>query len=334
MHRRLLALLPKAQGHSCHVIAVFLDIRGFTSFAGANESTDAAAFLRTMYLRILREYFSDDVLFFKPTGDGLMIIVGHPDDADAFRFRINDVLRTAVRLVDEFDQIADEDVMVNFEVPTSLGIGVARGSVTVLRSGTTTLDYTGRCLNLAARLMDLARPAGVVFCDKFGSTLLDDKLTELFEPQKAYIKGIAEARPLDVYVTRQWTTVPASAVTPLTSPSWAFDTSIVQVTVDELRGMPANKYAVSLSEEPADLDQVFLRVERSIIDANGTETGRIHWMDIPATYDLQPHGAVAVARTADILQRLEPLKLDGSLALRLQAKYLRKPVVPSTGTAV
>ena len=66
-------------------------------------------------------------------------------------------------LVEAFGQITANDFMINFPVPQRLGVGVARGTATRLASGGQVLDYTGRCLNLAARLMDKARPYGVVF---------------------------------------------------------------------------------------------------------------------------------------------------------------------------
>jgi len=60
------------------VVVLFLDVRGFSSFAGSAESVEAALFLKKMYLRVLTDYFVDPD-FFKPTGDGLMLVYVHDE---------------------------------------------------------------------------------------------------------------------------------------------------------------------------------------------------------------------------------------------------------------
>ena len=58
MHRELKGLLPSAKGESRLVVVVFLDVRGFSSFAKIAESSEAALFLRSMYVKILVQLFS------------------------------------------------------------------------------------------------------------------------------------------------------------------------------------------------------------------------------------------------------------------------------------
>lgn len=151
--------MQDAEGFSDLVVVVFLDVRGFSTFAGMAESGEAALFLRRVYLNIVDEYFPDSA-FFKPTGDGL-VIVRHFDRSN-LGDEVTSAISTSLRLVEAFPHLTERDPMVNFEVPTSLGVGIARGAATRLASGDLTLDYSGRPLNLAARLMDLARPRGVV----------------------------------------------------------------------------------------------------------------------------------------------------------------------------
>ena len=50
--------------------------------------------------------------------------------------------------------------MITFELPPDIGIGVARGSATRISTQDGILDYSGRPLNLAARLVNFARPRG------------------------------------------------------------------------------------------------------------------------------------------------------------------------------
>jgi class 3 adenylate cyclase len=66
MHRDLKELLRTAEGESHRVVVVFLDVRGFSTFAKVAESSDSAEFLKSIYLKILEEYF-EDASFFKPT---------------------------------------------------------------------------------------------------------------------------------------------------------------------------------------------------------------------------------------------------------------------------
>lgn len=193
----MMEALHEAEGFSDLVLAVFLDVRGFSSFAGMAESSEAAIFLRRMYLNILDEYFPK-ATFFKPTGDGLMVI--RHFDRDSLREEVEIAVRSSLRLVTEFSTITSADPMVNFEVPGELGIGITRGAATRLASGDLTLDYSGRPLNLAARLMDLARPSGVVFDGRLIKGLeVDPDLLSEFTNDRVYVKGIADVAPLEVY---------------------------------------------------------------------------------------------------------------------------------------
>ena len=59
LHEQLRDLLQSAHAESCQVVATFLDIRGFSSFAVKGESFDAALYLRAVYEKILSRYFTD-----------------------------------------------------------------------------------------------------------------------------------------------------------------------------------------------------------------------------------------------------------------------------------
>jgi class 3 adenylate cyclase len=166
MHKDLRELLHSAEGRSRHVVVIFLDVRGFSSFAKIAESSDAAEFLRSVYTQILDDYFPEPE-FFKLTGDGMLILYRY--NRDTLTDVTNQAVETSLRLVKEFSTLCDTDPMVNFDVPGELGIGVARGAATALISGDKILDYSGRPLNLAARLMDLARPAGEYLTTGFES---------------------------------------------------------------------------------------------------------------------------------------------------------------------
>lgn len=170
MDRQLRALLPSAMGESQFVIAVNLDIRGFSSFSQRVESVEAAVFLRRVYIKMLEEYYPN-ATFFKLTGDGLLMVFSYADD-NSLKAVVASVFESSFRLVDDFGTLTASDPMVNFEVPDRVGLGIARGAASRIYAGKKTLDYSGRVLNLASRLMNLARPTGIVVDGAFDATLL------------------------------------------------------------------------------------------------------------------------------------------------------------------
>jgi class 3 adenylate cyclase len=164
MHRDLAALLPKATGVSEFVIALNVDIRGFSSFAKLAESSEAALFLKKVYLKLITEYF-EDASFFKPTGDGLLIVQAFEEEE--LQQMVTGMVTKCLSVVTAFPHLLDGDPMINFDVPRKIGIGLTRGAATRLVSNDKILDYSGRPLNLASRLMDLARPSGIVMDKAF-----------------------------------------------------------------------------------------------------------------------------------------------------------------------
>lgn len=203
MHRRLKKLLHAAEGKSQFVVAVFLDVRGFSAWM--TDSSKSAVYLKSIYTKILDDYFAE-ADFFKPTGDGLLVVLDH--DEASLESTVQAAVSRGISLVEDFVTLTDGDRMVNFDVPTKLGVGVARGSATRLISGRETLDYSGEPLNLAARLMDLARPSGVVFDASLGIELLDKGTAARFVEEEVYVKGISEDAPMSVYALRDRVVIP------------------------------------------------------------------------------------------------------------------------------
>jgi hypothetical protein len=98
--------------------------------------------------------------------------------------------------------------MVNFDVPVSIGIGLARGPATRLESEGKILDYSGNTLNLGARLMDLARPKGIVVDSSVGKKLLERAVGKAFLETDVYLQGVAETEPVTVYYDAKFTQIP------------------------------------------------------------------------------------------------------------------------------
>lgn len=198
MHREFRELLEKATGASELVVAVNVDIRGFSSFSKTVDSLQAALFIKRVYMKLIDEYFSNRS-FFKPTGDGLLIII--PYNEENLEDVLNKTIISCLNVVVNFSSFCSSDPLINFNVPGKVGIGLSRGSACRLFSEDKTLDYSGSVLNIASRLMDLARPSGIVFDANLGIELLQDEVIKKFEEDDAFIKGISEGEPIDIYRT-------------------------------------------------------------------------------------------------------------------------------------
>ena len=216
MHREFLKLLEEATGVSEFVIAVNLDIRGFTPFCQSVESLQVATYVTKVYSKIINGYFKN-ASYYKPTGDGLIIII--PYDRENLKEIANQTIESCLNLLENFASLCVGNHMINFPTPEKIGIGLTRGSACCIRSGDKTLDYSGRILNLASRLMDVARPSGIVFDESFGIDLLSEK-RELFSEEMVYVRGVAEENPMEIYYTKRYTLIPDSYKKPLKEPKW------------------------------------------------------------------------------------------------------------------
>lgn len=152
--------------------------------------------------------------------------------------------------------------MINYDTPKKIGIGLTRGSACCITSKDNseekTLDYSGRLLNLASRLMDLARPSGIVLDYSFGMDLLEDETKEMFAEDKAYVRGVAEEEPIKIYYTKQYTLLPPSCKKPLKEPTWHTDPPN-RVTLAELKKIPPNELKLNLSKKPLDENKITVR---------------------------------------------------------------------------
>jgi class 3 adenylate cyclase len=206
-----------AFGVSEFAIAVFVDIRGFSSFSERTEAPNTAMFIKRVYMRLMDNYFSD-AAFCKPTGDGLMMIFSY--DENTLLQTSATVVSAAVRAVSEFSKICENDPMINFTVPQKIGIGIARGTACKLSAGGRVLDYSGRILNLSARLTSIARPEGVVIDGEFYESMIPESERSRFRSSEVYVRGIAEVSPRAVFLLDSVSGVPSENLQPMHNPAW------------------------------------------------------------------------------------------------------------------
>lgn len=264
MRKQLTSLLQEAKGESQRVVVLLLDVRGFSSFAKIAESSDAAEFLRSAYMRMIDRHFGG-AAFYKLTGDGMLVLFRY--ERDTLQGVVQSTVAAALRLIEDFSTICDDDPMINFDVPKELGIGLARGAATALVSGETVLDYSGRPLNLASRLMDLARPRGVVMDESIGLALLDKDTVARFTREEVYVKGIADDDPIPVYLVEEWTEIPDFNRAPIgrtRKVDQRLETKIPFRRVCEMY-----TFRHELNEAPVRPDDLMVRITAPCVKANG-----------------------------------------------------------------
>ena len=179
-------------------------------------------------MRLIDDYFPF-ATFYKATGDGLLLTV--PFDEKTLQDQAQITVDGCLRSLREFAEVCKDDPMINFSTPDKIGFGVARGTACCLTSGDTVLDYSGHLLNLTTRLMDLARPSGIVLDGAFGLDLLSEETQALFEAQNLYIRSVAEEQPKTAFVLKGAVEIPEQAKRPLRFEHW--ETVVEAKTVRE-----------------------------------------------------------------------------------------------------
>lgn len=273
MHRTFRRLLEKATGESEYVIAANIDIRGFTEFGKKVESPDAAMFIKRVYMTIIDEYVPG-TSYYKPAGDGLLVIIPYDE------WTLKDCTRATVKwclsLLKKFNTICKHDPMINFAVPDKIGIGLCRGPVTKLIAGKTILDYSGTVLNMASRLMDIARPSGIVFDEGFGLELLHPSTRKLFAKESVFVKGIAEHKPMPIFYTAHNTEIAPSYKKPLQSVKW--DTETYRYTLKEIKARGL-LFVYNLKKEPLDPGQLKVKVTYPLVRSGRMKKGIVTFID-------------------------------------------------------
>ena len=206
-------------------------------------------------------------------------------------------------LVDTFGQITADDYMINFAVPQKLGVGVARGSATRLVSDGGVLDYTGRCLNLATRLMDKARPFGVVFADKHAKQLMTPEVAMLFTNDKVCIRGISEQEPLPILITRG-VEIAASDREPIPEAKHAWGDERT-ISVSEVRD--SSSHAFYLPRAPRSHERVGVYVEFPLFDKDGRRKDTVSWFEVYGDYLEQPGGPLVWINLKEVKNRIKQL---------------------------
>jgi class 3 adenylate cyclase len=320
MHRRFLELLPRAEGRNEWVAAINADIRGFTS-SMSGDPAETALYLRRVYSRILENYFAG-YSFFKPTGDGLLLVVPFEATEEELVRVTVEVVSDALRLVADFPSIVGGDKLVRFPHPKDIGIGVAAGSVSRITADDTTLDYTGRALNVASRLMDLARPSGVVCEATLDFSALPPEIAGSFTTENVYLKGVAERDAVEVFYTREMTRIPERYRQPMTG--WVIHRQDETITVGaaKKRGV---RWITNLTLEPADSTELDVRVRVPVYRSGRRAGDTVTWLKPEYKYRLDRGEPIMELDYTDLVSFAAVAKLPGREQIRIEVAY---PVEP------
>jgi class 3 adenylate cyclase len=256
MHRKFRSLLDGAVGESKLVVVVNLDIRGFSDWSKTVDSAETALYIKRVYATLIDDYFPDPT-FVTSTGDGLLVVI--PYDEEELTKTVRRTVADCMKIVTRFPKLCHGDPVINFEVPTEIGIGIARGSAARIVNEGETLDYSGIVLSVATRVMDLARPKGVVLDESLGSELLTKAVREKFHDGKAYLKGVSPTTPRSVLMWPSSVHVPESNSHPVGKEIWK--TSKLKGPLSDLEANQTSIYRADLPQRPVgDEEGVVLRV--------------------------------------------------------------------------
>ena len=176
------------RSHRREISVLFVDLRGFTAFAEANDAEVVMTVLRRFHaaMGLLIQQFEGTLERF--TGDGMMVFFNDPDPIADHASRAVALGRAMCRAAEELRREWA------FEVgPAGVGIGVAKGVATLGAIGfESRVDYAaiGTVTNLAARLCAEATTGELVLSEEIWHAVRGEGLAAV--EQACAIKGFAQ----------------------------------------------------------------------------------------------------------------------------------------------
>src|SRR5215510_10558803 len=136
--------------HRREITAVFLDLRGFTSFSDSAEPEEVAGLLRSYHSEMGRIIFKFEGTLEHFAGDGIMAFFNAPMPLEDHAER---AVRMAMEMREKMKSLRDDWLKNGYDL--DLGIGLAAGFATIGNigfEGRIDYDAIGNVTNLAARL--------------------------------------------------------------------------------------------------------------------------------------------------------------------------------------
>jgi hypothetical protein len=109
--------------------------------------------------------------------------------------------------------------------------------------------------------MDLARPKGIVFDANLGIELLPDSVIKVFEKDYAFIKGISEGEPIDIYRTKN-IRIPPLNKQPIGDIKWVVEENTVKLKQIKDFGP---WFVYKLPSKPINRDQIKVKISHPVV---------------------------------------------------------------------
>lgn len=235
------------------------------------------------------------------------------------------VVTSCISCHSEFGNICDGDPMINIKVPKKVGIGVTRGSTCCLVSKDLVIDYSGRLLNLAARLTDIARPSGIVIDGAFIIGLLTEEQRNVFKEERVYLKGIAENKSISVFYMPEFTVIPQYNKQPIVSP--VVKQEKFTLPFKDLLKMKEHGVGCKLHIEnkSVNLDSIEVRVKHQAVHKGRIEKGYTHSFYINY-FDFYYEGESPVVsiKVVKLCEKLEKDEVRKGMAINFFVEYTEK----------
>ncbi len=181
------------KSHRREVTVIFLDLRGFTSFAETTEPEEVMAVLREYHTEMGRLILAHDGTLERFTGDGMMIFFNDPVPVHDPGER---AIRMALAMRDRLGELTVHWCKLGYDL--DCGMGIAQGFATIGAIGFEgRLDYgaIGTVTNLAARLCGEAKPGQILVPRRLLVTV--EQLVEAEAVGELSLKGFL--RPITAY---------------------------------------------------------------------------------------------------------------------------------------
>jgi class 3 adenylate cyclase len=175
------------KSHRREVTVVFIDLRGFTSFAETAEPEEVMEILQDYHAEMGRLILEHEGTLERFTGDGIMIFFNDPVEVSNPQER---AIRMAVAMRDAINTLHTKWMKRGHDL--SAGLGMATGYATIGAIGFEgRWDYgvIGTVTNLAARLCAEAQPGQILVAQQFLNRVEDLVQAELLG--EFTLKGIS-----------------------------------------------------------------------------------------------------------------------------------------------
>ena len=186
-------------GNDTNALIVFVDMRGFTSWAEKVDNFNFIGEFIKEWNALLKNSFSDGYAI-KYLGDGAMLLkkIGKDTNEAFLQTLLSDTLAKIKNAKTSFGELCNQfSITRGSKIPLHLGWGIVKGTVKKIGN-----EYIGSEINKCSRYCDIARPHGIVIdATDFQDPIIPEDLGLKLYKQTRMLKGINENS--DVWVTEE-----------------------------------------------------------------------------------------------------------------------------------